>query len=594
MNYLNRLGVVILGSLPVAIQAGSPDQNHNASCYTAYHLQQQLDLTMNFGSITQQQKTDVDIDFHIREIAVADSTLSLLKNRGATKNVRSYVGLLLPNESKVNGAFVDISQRYSHPFLVLVDDDTGELIDLKSTTQERDILKEYLSFYDLFQYSEQPGEYQYKNGNGRYQAQITTAVDKPGVVSRKNRGYLATSGKNQPQVVESDYSFSVSDSSSECFYQKGRGTEAFSTVLAAKSIIDGDASITIEADSKRALSPDHYFFRLGHNLEFWPTVSEAEPLTSEEAFAKLPFLMATLSSLTEDKSQFVSVMLENEALWPHLAEYILENGISNEVSLKLFGALNRIDTTASVNALALLATSPLSERELFRAVMALGSTTSSFKQDELEQLNSHFMDAIIRDESQTEDFTFIRMYGAMAQKRDSNDPLQRMEMRSFLYAQSGNYSDAGNAAVMDAIGNLRESVDREGEDLLLRGLKEEATVVRHSAASAFKRIPYKAEYSRVFIDQLANERNTKVIQTIIEVLGNSENSDLEVKHQLLSVLNRSNNNKLKNRSLGSLVKINYSFQQEEVELLETNLRKESNNANQRLFASLILKHRRQQ
>ena len=77
----------------------------------------------------------------------------------------------------------------------------------------------------------------------------------------------------------------------------------------------------------------------------------------------------------------------------------------------------------------------------------------------------------------------------------------------------------------------------------------------------------------------------------VDVLGRTDKTDLEVKHKLLSILS---DQKLKNKSLRSLKKIDYAFQGDEIQLLESRLRQETETSNQRLLASLILKHRRKQ
>ena len=600
MNHKYIFIVLMLSTQTIALPAiGAETNSAKASCYSAYHFQQRMDLSVNFGSSVQQQKTKLDIDVHVKEIAVSEHNRSLLKGDAAVaENIRSFVIFINPNSSKVNGVEVDMSERYLHPFLVFVDGDSGKMIGLKSTVKESEILNEYMSFFDLFQYSERSGEYLYRNGNGRYQAQITQAEKGSGQLTRKNTGYLESDDKNKGvhHLQESILSITLDEAKAECFYRKGEGGETFKRVLSAKAFVEGDAKITIEADLTRALPAKHFFYRLTDELAAWPVFEKVETvgITREEALEKLPFMLTELSSLTEDRSQFIAAMLADKELWPHLAEYVLANELSDELSVKLFWSLDKIDSAESVNALAQLATSPLSDRDLFRAVMALGSTSASFGQNSVEMLKNHMANFTNPEFSQTESLTFIRMLGAMVDNRSASDPLQSNELRSFLYTQAGSFDESVNAAVIDAIGNLKGSIDIEGEKILLQGLSEESDKVRLSAVSAFKRVPYKSENSDVFIDQLNSENNIQIKSTLIDVMGKTDNSDLEVKYQLLSLIDDSISPKLKNKSLGSLKKIDYVFEDEDILILEAKLRKETDKASQRLLAALILKHRRNQ
>ena len=587
----------LLGTLLVVFsaQAAVDDDNSNiASCYSAYHLQQQLDLSVNFGSSKQHQKTKVDLDIHVREIYVTKRYL-LNKNFDSIKNIRSFVVFVKPNMSKIDGIEIDISERYQNPFLVFVDVDSGELINLKSTTKDSSVLNEYLSFFDLFQYSVRNGEYLYRNGNGWYQAEISNVRNKIGQLARKNVGYVKADNTSiVKQVVDSELFITLDKSQSECFYQKANGVEVFKRVLSANSFVDGESKMTVQADIKRALPLSHFFYTLTEDLALWPGFTRVEVITREEAFSRLPFFLAQLSSLTHDKSQFLNAMLTDKSVWPHLPEYVVANGLSEELSLKLFWALDRIDSTESVNALAAFVTSPLSDRDFYRAVMALGSTTAPFDQASVELLKNHMANFTNPEYADSEKLTFVRMLGAMANRRSNTDPQQSSELKSFLYSQVGGFGEDVNAAVIDAIGNLKDSIDLEGEEILLHELFTDSEKLRQSAASAFKRVPYKAKNSDIFIGQLVNESNTEIRSTLIEVMGRADKTDLVVKHQLLSLVNNSKSPELKNKSLGSLKKIDYNFEDNDILVLESKLRKETNKANQRLLASLILKHRRKQ
>ena len=574
------------------IQAVEVKSDSKRFCYSAYNLQQFLNLSVHFGQEIENQKIKVDTNIHIREIPISKKNLPVTEGSdGPARNIRGYVFLVRPNASSVNGVSMDMAQRYDHPFLVLMDTDSGELIDLKSTNTNRDVLNEYLSFFDIFQYSDKAGKYQYRNGNGVYQAQINLSKENPEQISKENTGYVKVLEKNKPLVLSSLLSITLDKTRSECFYKDSKGVEVFNQTLAADAYVNGKATLTTKSDVKRSLPSSHFFYTLSDNLESWPSFKKPETITKKEAFTRLPFLMTKLSSLTSDKTKFVEALLLERTAWPYLSDYILENGISNETSMKLFWALDRINSTDSVSALASLATSPLEGRELFRAALALGSTSAPFDQEGMTKLQNHMLNFPDPGTDATEHLAFIRMLGAMADERVETAPSQSDELKYFLYSQTNVHDESVNAAVIDAIGNLGETIDPEGKNILLDGLSKDSSKVRLSAASAFKRIPYDTEYTNQFINQLASEKDLQIKNEIVEVLGQTNKSDLAAKDQLLSLLE---DPKLSNKSLESLKNINYKYRVEDINLLESKLSQETNKANQRLLASLILKFAREQ
>ena len=569
---------------PIQSVAGIAKTNSGTFCYSAYHLQQQMKLTVNFGKEIQQQKVKLNINIHVREIPVSK------------KNLRSFIMLVDPDKSQVNDIAMGMSQRYQHPFLVLVDADSGELLDLKSSIQKESILSEYRSFFDLFQYSQQNGQYLYRNGNGMYRAEISTSDSHPNQIVRKNIAYLKANNDidNKLQVEEGYLSFIPAKTQTECFYQKAKGVEILKKSLSKEAFIYADASLKIESDIKRALEPAHFFYTLTDKIEQWPTFKPAELLTEEQAFSRLPDFTARLSFLFEDDAKFLSEMLVDQVLWPHLSEYIMANGISNELSLKLIWALDRIDTTDSVNALAQLATSPLSDRDRLRAAIALASTSAAFSPEMVNVLKDRMAAFTNGALIQPEDLTFIRMLGAMANRRETTAPLQSSDIRQFLYTQAGTFDELVNATVIGAIGNLGSTIDEEGKEVLLRGLSSVSEKERLAATSAFSKVPYNQEYSSTFIEKLSTEKNIDIKNNIIAALSQADNSDLQVKHQLLSLVDGAKHPGLELSSLKSLKKIDYQLQPDDVQLLESKLSHETNSANQRLLAALILKQRRRQ
>lgn len=598
INFHKYLLMTLMLSLQMVSAQASEERisNTNTSCYSSYHFKQKMALSVNFDSSIQQQKTYVDMDIHVREIAVSDKTRTLLKNESEPDDIRSFVILVNSNLNKVNGVEVDMSEHYRHPFLVFIDKDSGKLLDLKTTDEDSEIRQQYLSFFDLFQYSERIGKYQYRNSNGWYQAKITRTEKHPAQLTRENIGYLDTDKENNrtQQHQQSLLAITMDDTQTECFYRKAEGEEVFNRILTKKAFVKGNAKITIEADLTRALPPKHFFYTLTDELTTWPVFDKVETasMTQKEAFIKLLVLLTDLSSLTLDRSKFIQAMLADKKVWPYLSEYIQTHEISDELSVKLFWSLDRIDTVESVNALAKLVTSSLSDRDLFRAVMALGSTSASFDKASVELLKNHMLTISSTGAYRDDDITFIRMLGAMADNRSTKDPVQSNDLKQFLYSQAGVSNETVNAAVIDAIGNLKDSIDIEGEEILMQGLSEESDNIRLAAISAFTRVPYNAANSKVFIDQLNTENSINIKSRLIEVMGRTDNNDYEIKQQLLSLVNDSSSHKLQNKSLSSLKKINYVFEDVDIKILESRLRQETDKANQRLLAALILKHRR--
>ncbi len=569
-------------------EAGSVDKN--ALCYSAYHLEQDLNLLVSFGGSVEQQKTKIDIDLHVREVPVTDNGYS--NNTGLVANgavLRSYLFLVNPNSSKTNGVVMDMKPRYQHPFVVVVDGVSGELLEISSTVDDAMVLNEYRSFYDIFQYSRQVGEYNYRNGNGWYQAVIQEEGE---YLVKKNLGYMDNNNDANLQIEESYLAITIDKSLQECFYKEGKGEEKFKSVMSVKAFVDGDSSFTVEADANRALPTSHYFYSLTSDFSTWPGFEkEVDVISRDEALAKLPVFMDTLSLMTEDDDLFLNMLIQEKDLWEYLSENIMEYGLSDDLSKKLFWALDRIDTEASVSTLAILTTSPLSARDHYRAVLALGSTNAAFDQNSVDILISHLSNFSSPEYSQPENLTFVRMLGAMASQRSVTDPQHSAEIKDFLYSQVGSFDDHVNAAVIDAIGNLKGAIDNEGESILSSQLSYGSDAERLSAASAFKRIPFNADNNDALVEQLSVESSNEIKNVILDVLGKSNKADTQVKQKLVSVLD---NKKLKQNALKSMKKIGYKYQEAEIQVLEESLRNEKNNVNQRLLASMILKHRREQ
>lgn len=588
------LGMLVSCSMPALSHTQLPDQK---LCYSSYRVQQDLDLTVKFGERINHQKTNIDVAIHIREIKVSEKDRSIIKASAREEvNLRSFIFLVRPEVKAENLLDAELLQRYQHPFVVLTDADSGALIDLKSTVKDQAVVNEYLSYFDLFQYSKSAGEYQYKNGNGDYQARMTGSGLNNAELIRKNSGYMKATTVNDQ---EADFSQSILEillglSPAECFYERSKGSESYETTLSDNAFVKGDAVFQVISDDSKTLPENHFFYALTGQLEHWPSFDSETKIPREEALSKIPGLLSDVTDLINDDERFINALLLEKESWPYLAEYILQHGISDALSKELFWALDKIDTTESANALTILATSQLPPRDTFRAVMALGSTKAPLSEESIVLLKTQWMESASVNSGEINELIYIRMMGAFSQQRDHTAPLQSRELKSFLYSQVDGYSEPVNVAIIDAIGNLGGSIDAEGEEILLQKLSQGTDRIRNSAAAAFSRIPYEPAYSDFFINQINSENNVAVKKSLIEVLGKTDHTDESVKHHLLSLLKTSGNSELENKMLGSLKEIDYVFDSADVEILESKLGQEQNAANQRLLAGLILKHRRGQ
>lgn len=587
-NIIKALPLLLVAMSANAVEQAAP-LNQNRLCYSAYHLQQNLNLLVNFGDNIEQQKTKMDINLHVREIPITDNKYLQKKLTNEDKNLRSYVFLINPNSSKTNGIKMDIKSRYQHPFIVVVDGVSGELLNIHSTVDNADILNEYRSFYDIFQYSETVGKYRYQNANGWYQAAIE---DNGEYLVKQNLGYLENNHNGTNLHIEKSYlTITRNKTENNCFYHKAKGEENFKSVLSLKAFVDGNTSFTVNADTNRALPASHYFYSLSSDLLTWPRLEDKTPVLSlTEAKQKTLVLMQHLSLTLEDDDLFLKTLKQEKNLWQYLSENIIEHGLSDELSKKLFWALDRIDTKESVSTLAKLVTSPLTARDHYRAVLALGSTNAAFDQNSVARLTNHLSHFINPEYSAPKNLTFVRMLGAMASQRNVTDPQHSADIRDFLYSQVGSFDNHVNAAVIDAIGNLKGAINAEGETILSNQLQHGSNTERLSAASAFKRIPFNADNNDVLLEQLTLENHHETKKVILDVLGKSSKSNNQIKQTLISVLG---NNKLKQNALKSMKNIGYDYQRGDIKVLEENLRDEKNSVNQRLLATMILKHRRE-
>jgi len=577
--------ILIIGFLLATVNQSLVAKSTNKEyCYSTYHLEQQLKLNVNFAEVIEKQNVTMDMNIHVREI----STSKLFSN--ANSEIRSFILLIKPNHSKVNGVAMEMSERYKHPFLVYVNADTGEIVDLKSTVDEQSVINEYLSFFDLFQYTTKSGYYQYRNGNGYYKVAIQNLNNTDGKVTKKNSGYVQSNSK--VEVKNSQQSIVLGDSQDECFYHSSEIVESSKTTLSRQASIVGDASATVVLDNSHALSGDHFFFKLTEQLDLWPNFKFEEKINLEQALIKITELMESLIAITENKSEFLSVMKADQAVWPFIADYMRDNDLDEELSHKIFWALDKINTTKSVSALARISVSSLRKQLSYRAIIALSSTSAPLDSESFELVTSYVGGLSQTEFNSPESLLLVRVLGSLARRQSINFPVQSNEIMQFLYSQINHASGEFAASVMDAIGNLKDNIDSDGVDILMNGLNADSEIVKYAALQALAKVPYDADYSKRYVAQLESESYSKTKSGIIELLGNSPKTDSIVKNQLLSTMAKSNDLIHRKKALRSLRKIDYNFQVDELDLLQSQLRLEPDKTNQKLLAGLILKARR--
>ncbi len=578
--------ILIIGMLLATVNQSLVARSTNTNfCYSTYHLEQQLKLNVNFAQVIEKQNVSMDMNIHVREIFTA----KLFFNENA--EVRSFILLVQPNQSKVNGVAMEMSERYRHPFLVYVNADTGEVLDLKSTVDERSIINEYLSFFDLFQFTTRSGSYQYRNGNGYYQAAILNLKNADRTVTKKNSGYIKSESKFE--VKSSLQSIVLDRTHDECFYQSSIIAESFKTTLSKQASIEGDANATVALNKKLALPKNHFFFKLTEQLDLWPSFEFEQEISSEQALVKIPQILEELTLLIENKSKFLSVMRADKEVWPFLAEYMRDNSLEDVLSHKLFWALDKINTTKSVSALAKISIIGLRKQQSYRAILALSSTSAALDSESFESIKNYVEGLNKTEFNSEESLLLVRVLGSLARRQSLNYPVQSKQIKQFLYSQIDNASGKFAASVLDAIGNLKDDIDADGIDILMNGLDAGSGIINQSALRALAKIPYNSEYSEQYVARLALVTQPKTKAAIIDLLGNSPNTDNLVKEQLLLTVSKSGDLIHRKKALASLRKIGYNFKINDVDLLKSQLRRESDKTNQQLLAGLILKSKRQ-
>ncbi len=579
-------------SLKAATKVGETIFSNSDHCYSSYHLNQNLDIKINFNKMVERKNIVMDMDIHIKETIPSNSYIA--NQFPYIKNIRSFVFLANQNTITTNGNKGEASKKYQHPFLVYVNGETNELLDLRTSTEDQAIINEYYSFFDLFQYSTSEGLYEYRNGNGAYKAAINKIGSTPIKLEKINRGYIQDHNlyiKNSlMSIVENE--ISSNGLYANCFYKRASGVESFRKEISKGAYINGNTEIKIVSDHSRALPNSHYFYDLTNDLSTWPNVSDKFKLSREEALDVLPELMISLESVIDNKSKFLDVMKKNEGSWEYLAKFMSNSNIDNSLSNTIIWSLDRIDSTASVSALLNMASSELSNKQKYRAVLALVSTVASANPESIGLLKSHLEQMRYSDFNSSESLLLVKSLGIFSKRRASVLPDQSKEIKEFLYTQFEGSNPQYQSAILESIGALGATIDEEGIIILMNSLESETSDIVQASLVALEKIPYDQQYSDQYVSQLKSETNRKIKHRLIELLANTSNTDNQVKEQLISLAGNSRNINDRKLSLNSLKKIGYEFQSEDLKILESQLRVESDKTNQKLLASLILKARR--
>jgi len=604
MTNLQRILSIMVLSLTVVvpIEAQLIDKATN-TCYSSYHIEQEIGMSVTLESVSEQKKVVVDTTVHIKALPTPEAYLAHTKELSSEEEytelipLKTYLVFVNPNFSKVNGNAANFGKRYVHPFLVHVNANTGELFDYQTTQTESAIISEYLSYFDFFQYSLQSGDYVYRNGNGKYNARISqlNASTKKPVFHKTNRGYKSIN-KNVV-LINNSMIIKTSDESSSCFYLSASVTETFKNKISKSTFVEGEAQVEIVLNDALQLPKEHYFHGLSNDISTWPTMDKSNKLSYQQAQGKLPVFLSQLDKLIENKQAFLLAMKSNKALWIHLAQYISSN--ENDKTLgptplvnKMIWALDRINSTESVAALTRFAIDSSKQAYVKQSIFALAGSSAQLDNTSLALIKEKVETSVLSAVSEKNALLLVRALGIVAKQRDATSPIQSADIKKFLYSQMDNAGIELKASLFESIGSLGETIDQEGLELLLTALDDNSKLVPQFASKALVKVPYKQEFSDFYINKLNDNMDKKTKGYLIELLGNANNNDLPVKTKLLNIVASSVDPEHGKTSLISLKKINYSLEQSDIKILKNRLRKENDKASQKLLASLILEHQR--
>jgi hypothetical protein len=220
--------------------------------------------------------------------------------------------------------------------------------------------------------------------------------------------------------------------------------------------------------------------------------------------------------------------------------------------------------------------------------MALGSTSALFNEHSKLRIRESFQ--TILDESNPHDYDllFIRMLGAMCNLRAESCGQDSNTIRDMLYSNINVHETEINAAVISAIGNLRDQIDSHGESIIVANLNHPKEIVRLASASAIDRIPFRSNNTDLIISKISAERNESVKKYLTSSLAKSSKNNIKTKRFLLDSLD---DRLLAIDVLSAIEEIKYDLTDSDVELLEAKLSNETKVENQRALARLILRSR---
>ena len=582
---LTLLAAVFADLEPVRADVGADE------CYSVYRVEKRLDLSVNFGLSLERRHVSSTVDVHVRELPPRRPTGETAEDESDDRP-RSFLFQLRSAVARSEGVTEDLSRRYAPPFVVRASRANGAALELLTTHADETVTKEYRALFDLFQYSPEGGRHRYTDGNGLYVASMEKEGREGERLSKVNEGYVrgASAGRaDTPDVVYARTRMWPSSDQEDCFYRRATVRERTESVLSGVSMVESVGEVEIALAPERSLPASDVFFDLTDELSGWPAPPAEPAIDAEQASERLPYLLTELAALAGQDERFIALLLAERATWPYLADHLVRGGISDELGRELFWALDRIDSPASVSALTRLAVAGLDPPQGSRAVLALGSTSAPLDAEGLTRLKRYADSVASEVDADEEALIFVRMLGAMADRRLVRDPAGSADLRDFLYARSGTASEAMNAALMSAVGNLRESIDERGERILMQGLSDASGTVRRAAARAFSRIPLPAGRGAEIVGALRAEPGRQVAEALVAALGRAGPDDGAARRELVTL---AADERFADAALASLVKADFELDAFEIDRLEAMLRVEREAANATRLAALILKNRR--
>ncbi|MEP0355170.1 hypothetical protein [Paraglaciecola sp.] len=556
-------------------------------CYSVYHIEQTLDLGVFLGDIQDAQQIKIQNNLHVKEVLplVSSESNELLPVK-VSSNLAQYVMQIEPIASRINGITQERGDRYQHPFLVTVDKDTGHLIDLQSATKNESVLKEYMSIFDFFQLSAQQGNYQYLNGNGRYTANMAYSVDNPRKFYKSNLGYTHTEHNislhnNEQVIIMSD---------TECFYQSSTAQESYTINMSPKAYMQGEGQVTINAQPQSQWSPSHQFHELRANITRWPGYKINKPITQALAFSKIKKMLITLQAKPLETKQALSIITKSTPSWPFFGRYLMQNIVPEALTGKVILGLQKINTQASISALISIIASPVQSETKQASIQALARTSARVSHKDLIKLQQLVSKSSDKIELLDNDVLLINTLGMMVNRRILMPPDNIKQLQKFLLTQLESATGKDKIPYVQAISHYLTEFDHHEKSLLLAQLNNNLDPLRLAITQALKKIPYDESFTKPALSQLKKEPQANIRAALIQLLEHSTSQSLAVKQHLISILSISTNSHEREQVLHNLYNAYDSFTPQEVAILKHVLTREYVPTNQRLLATILLKH----